>query len=240
MFNEPIAAPPSHRATVAIAIDRAAQARRECATSTEATTHRAGPYLAGWRCPKAPSSMSQTPRSDRFRNRRERCSTCRRPQPEPRHRRRWAGAHARDARHVSRQRPQTRARNTPRPQPMRTEAVPRRAGERSPSDASLDSSGAPASPGIAKCRVHGRPAILSSGASAATRRRGGPRSTFVQTSSCTRLAMLGRARGNCSRTALRSLMPSTKPTCSSSAPRSYRRATTVRRIDSGVAHSSSA
>jgi hypothetical protein len=240
MFNEPIAAPPSHRATVATAIDRAAQARQECATSTEATTHRAGPYLAGWRCPKAPSSMSQTPRSDRFRNRRERCSTCRRPQPEPRRRHHWAGAHARDARHVSRQRPRTRARNTPRPQPMRAEAVPRQAGERSPSDASFDSSGAPSSPGIAKCRVRGRPATRCSRASAATRRRGGPRRAFVQTSSCTRLAMLGRARGNCSRTALRSLMPSTKPTCSSSAPRSYRRATTVRRIDSGVAHSSSA
>lgn len=103
-----------------------------------------------------------------------------------------------------------------------------------------DSSGAPASPGTATCRDRGRPATLSSCASAATRRRGGPRSTVVQTSSCTRLAMLGRARGNCSRTALRSLIPSTKPTCSSSAPRSYRRATTVRRIDSGVAHSSSA
>ena len=45
---------------------------------------------------------------------------------------------------------------------------------------------------------------------------------------------LGLTRENCSHTAILSLM-SIRSTCSSSAPRSYRRATTVRRVDSGVA-----
>ena len=48
---------------------------------------------------------------------------------------------------------------------------------------------------------------------------GGSRGRPGQINSSTRLAIVARDRGNNSRTALRSLMPSTSPTCSSSAPR---------------------
>ncbi len=63
----------------------------------------------------------------------------------------------------------------------------------------------------------------------------GPRtacgSNVPQIGSSTASTRLGRGLGNCSRTALRSAMPSTNPSWSSSAPRSYILDISVNRAD---------